>query len=79
MIDRSFPLFRRCWVTLLLLGVFASTSFGEVRREVWGKTDGGEPIEIFTFTNEAGLRARVMTWGATLVEMSAPDRAGWRT
>jgi len=45
-------------------------------REVWGKTADGEPVEIFTLTNEQGTRTRVMTWGATLVEMRVPDRAG---
>lgn len=45
-------------------------------REVWGKTADGEPVEIFTLTNARGLRARVMTWGATLVEMQVPDRDG---
>jgi len=45
-------------------------------REVWGKTPDGEPVEVFTLTNAHGLRARVMTWGAALVEMQVPDRGG---
>ena len=47
-----------------------------VPHEPWGKTDAGESVEIFTLTNPHGLRARVVTWGAALVEMSVPDKAG---
>jgi aldose 1-epimerase len=47
-------------------------------REVWGKTAEGESVEVFTLTNAHGLRARVMTWGAALVEMQVPDRDGKR-
>ena len=40
------------------------------------ETPDGQPVKVFTLTNAQGLRARVMTWGATLIEMSAPDRDG---
>jgi aldose 1-epimerase len=46
------------------------------QREIFGKTKDGQPVEIFTLTNSHGLKARVMTWGATLVSMQTPDRAG---
>ena len=47
-----------------------------VQKEIFGKTSDGEPVEIYTIKNAAGLRAKVMTWGAGLVEMHAPDRDG---
>jgi aldose 1-epimerase len=47
-----------------------------VQREIFGKTKDGETVEIFTLTNSHGLKARVMTWGAALVRMEAPDRNG---
>jgi aldose 1-epimerase len=47
-----------------------------LKREVFGKTADGKSVEIFTLSNSHGLKARVMTWGATLVSMDAPDRAG---
>ena len=47
-----------------------------VQKDNFGKTTGGEPVEIYTITNANGLRAKVMTWGAGLVEMHAPDRDG---
>jgi aldose 1-epimerase len=47
-----------------------------VQKEIFGKLNNGDPVEIFTITNSQGLRAKVMTWGAVLVAMEVPDRAG---
>lgn len=40
------------------------------------RTRDGEEVQVFTLKNAHGLRARVMSWGATLIELSAPDRDG---
>jgi aldose 1-epimerase len=42
--------------------------------EIWGLNEAGEKIERYTLTNSHGLRARIINWGATLVEMTVPDR-----
>ena len=47
-----------------------------MQKEIFGKTADGEPVEIYTLTNAHGLKARVMTWGAGLVDMRVPDRSG---
>jgi len=47
-----------------------------MHKEVFGKTRDGEVVEIYTLTNDAGLKARLTTWGACLVEMDVPDRQG---
>jgi hypothetical protein len=61
----------------LAVAAFAPVvSHAEVKPEVCAKTAGGEDVEMFTLTNSHGLRARVTTWGATLIEMSVPDRDG---
>lgn len=44
--------------------------------EIFGQTPDGVPVEIFTLANSHGLRARVTSWGAALVEMHVPDRRG---
>src|SRR5262245_40565977 len=41
----------------------------------WGKTNDGT-VEIYTLTNAHGLEARIITYGATLVSLKAPDRTG---
>lgn len=44
-------------------------------RSPWGKTSDG-PVEIFTLTNVHGVEARIISYGAILVSLKAPDRAG---
>src|SRR5919205_790470 len=46
------------------------------KREGFGSTKGGEAVEIYTLRNRRGAEARVMTYGATLVSLKVPDRAG---
>lgn len=47
-----------------------------VEQVAFGETAEGEAVDIFTLTNAHGLKARVTTWGACLVEMRTPDRKG---
>src|SRR5687768_13296831 len=47
-----------------------------MQETVFGQTKSGESVIIYTLTNRAGLRARLTTWGAGLVEMHVPDREG---
>ena len=63
-------------IFLTLGTALAAIESPAVQREIFGKTKDGEPVEIFTLTNSHGLKARVMTWGATLVSMHTPDRHG---
>jgi aldose 1-epimerase len=46
-----------------------------VSRSPWGHTGEGT-VEIYKLTNAHGVEARVMTYGATLVSLTAPDRSG---
>jgi len=48
----------------------------EIKRESWGALPTGEPVELFTLTNKRGMQATVTNYGATLVGLTAPDRAG---
>jgi aldose 1-epimerase len=45
-------------------------------REPAGTTADGSPIEAVTLSNASGVAARVITYGATLQSLSAPDRNG---
>jgi aldose 1-epimerase len=59
-----------CWF-LALPGTRA-----EVQRAPAFTTPDGEAVEILTITNAHGLKVRILTWGATLVEMWTPSRTG---
>jgi aldose 1-epimerase len=47
-----------------------------IEQEHFGNTRDGQAIELYTLTNGNGLRARIMTYGATLVSLAVPDRSG---
>ena len=42
----------------------------------FGKTHNGEQVELYTLTNAHGLTAKIMTYGAIVTELHAPDKAG---
>ena len=47
-----------------------------ISKTSYGTLPDGREVHAFTLKNQAGLTARVMTRGATLIEPHAPDRAG---
>jgi len=47
-----------------------------VQKQPFGRTPEGTAVEIYALTNDKGLKARVMTYGATLVSLEVPDRTG---
>ena len=47
-----------------------------VQKQPFGRTPDGTAVEICTLANDKGLKARVMTYGATLVSLEVPDRTG---
>ncbi len=47
-----------------------------VVRSEFGRTADGKQADLFTLTNRHGLVAKVTNYGATLTELSVPDRQG---
>lgn len=52
-----------------------STS-NDIERAEFGKSQDGEPVELYTLSNKNGAKAKVMTYGATLTELWMPDKQG---
>jgi len=48
----------------------------DIKKEPFGNLPDGTPVDIYNLTNNNGLRARLMTYGATLVSLMLPDRQG---
>ncbi|MCX6563146.1 MAG: galactose mutarotase, partial [Candidatus Aminicenantes bacterium] len=48
----------------------------DVIKGPFGSLPDGTAVEIYTLTNKNGLKARIMTFGAILVSLEVPDRAG---
>jgi aldose 1-epimerase len=71
---------RRTSVILLVAVLAVAVPFGasagvHESSSPWGHTGEGT-VEIYKLTNAHGVEARVMTYGATLVSLTAPDRSG---
>ena len=61
-------------VTLFLLTTTACAD--KPVAESFGKTKDGQDVEIYTLRSSKGLVAKVMTRGATLVQLHVPDKGG---
>jgi aldose 1-epimerase len=53
-----------------------STLAADYKRASFGKSPDGTEVEAITLTNAHGVSATVITYGATLQSLVAPDRAG---
>jgi len=60
---------------LAVPAVAAQSSGHGVVKSSFGSAEG-HAVDIYTLTNAHGIEARVMTYGATLVSLKTPDRAG---
>src|SRR3982750_3098173 len=68
---------RRGLVVMVASGLAAgSADAAKVQREPFGNLPDGTPVEAVTLTGANGVSARIMTLGATLQALSAPDRSG---
>ena len=47
-----------------------------IQKSSFGKTKDGTEVSLVTCTNTSGLVMKVMTYGATVVSMETPDKAG---
>jgi aldose 1-epimerase len=65
-------------LTILLLsgGAIMTQAQTRIKREPFGKTADGTPVELFTLRNIHGVEARIMTYGGIVVSLKVPDRQG---
>ncbi len=71
---------------LSLLIIFVSAAWGkklppvkgklQIRKEAFGKTGDGRPVDLFTLTNSNGMEVRAMTYGGIIVSIRVPDKNG---
>jgi aldose 1-epimerase len=64
-------------VGLALAGSLSSQGMrGTIRKQSFGKTAGGEQVDLYTLTNKKGMEVSITNFGATVVNLKVPDRAG---
>src|SRR4051794_33890681 len=73
------PLTRLAIVLSLALVLPAFTKAEELKRleqAEFGKTQDGTPVKLITLHNAKGMSAQIITFGAIIKELQAPDRNG---
>jgi aldose 1-epimerase len=65
-------------ISALAMGLLAcqQSPAMEVKEEIYGKMPDGKEVKIYTLTNKNGIKAQVTEYGAILVSMETPDKAG---
>jgi aldose 1-epimerase len=48
----------------------------DVKKQAYGKLPDGTPIELYTLSNSNGMQAGIITYGGTVVSLTAPGRNG---
>ncbi len=62
---------------LLLASSLSSQGMrGTIRKESFGKTASGAQIDLYTLSNKKGMEVAITNFGATVVALKVPDRAG---
>ena len=63
---------------VLGLAVIAKTAHaaGTLDHAPYGTTRDGQAVEIYTMTNDHGLRVRFLSYGGVITEIDVPDRTG---
>jgi aldose 1-epimerase len=47
-----------------------------IKKQVFGKTEDGKNVDLYTLTNSTGLNAKIMTYGGIVTSLQVPDRNG---
>ena len=64
-------------VSIALRPVTASVKAkSDVRKQSFGKTGDGRPVDLYTLTNSKGMEVRAMTYGGIIVSLRVPDKTG---
>jgi aldose 1-epimerase len=73
------------WSTAALLGALtlacltqacAKKEASDVKKQAYGKMPDGAEVELYTLVNANGMQAGIITYGGTVVSLTAPDRNG---
>jgi len=51
---------------------------GTIRKQSFGKTNSGGQIDLYSLSNQKGMEVSITNFGATVVTLRVPDRAGKR-
>ena len=62
--------------TVAILGSIQADALQRVKQSDFGKTDDGSEVKLITLRNVKGMSAEIITYGAIIKTLQAPDRDG---
>jgi aldose 1-epimerase len=71
--------------TIVILVLFTATIFvgglraeakSKMQKQAFGKTEDGQPVDLYILTNKNGVEAAITNYGGTVVSLKVPDRNG---
>jgi aldose 1-epimerase len=69
-------------LSILLVSLSCANAFSEqgkkstMQKQSFGKTDDGQAVDLYTLTNQKGMQVSITNFGATVVSIKVPDKAG---
>jgi aldose 1-epimerase len=54
----------------------ATPQLGSTTKKSFGKTPGGQPVDLYVLTNKSGAQASITNYGGAVVSLKMPDRNG---
>jgi aldose 1-epimerase len=63
-------------VGLMFLAVFRAQGAAGLKKSAFGKTKDGQPVDLYTLTNAAGMEVAITNYGGVVVSIKTPDRNG---
>ena len=63
-------------MTRACVGSLHAEAKSSMKKQPFGKTADGQPVDLYTLTNNAGMQARITNFGGIVVSLTAPDRNG---
>jgi aldose 1-epimerase len=63
-------------VSLMFLAVFRAQGAAGLKKSTFGKTKDGQPVDLYTLTNGAGMEVAITNYGGVVVSIKVPDRNG---
>ncbi len=64
------------WVASVFLGTIQAQTLKRVEEADFGKTDEGAEVKLVTLRNSTGMSAQIISYGAIIKALQAPDRNG---
>lgn len=64
------------FIPFIAFACAAQAESGGIERQAWGKTRGGEVVDLYTLTNAKGHSVAIITLGGIVVSVKVPDKTG---